>query len=181
MGQARGLAQTHHNLGLTYRDLGRLDDAAAAFEQAISIARSVSYHFLTAVSMAGRAEVELRLSDAMLGERLADRAVLMAQDIGDPISEAEALRVRGLAKAAAARPSEASDWKADLDAALHLARETHNALLEAEIERDLGRALRVRGSEEEGRVLLESAAARFVELGALAETRVVQGELATTP
>ena len=181
LGQVRGLAQTHHNIGLTYRDLDKPDDAIAAFEHAISLSRDLSYDFLRALSMAGKAEIELRLADGRLSERLADRALQLARDIGDPISEAEALRVRGLARASdAAATAGDSGWKADLEAALTLARETRNALLEAEIERDLGWALSERGDEETGHRLLESAAVRFQGLGALAETRRIRERLSTT-
>jgi tetratricopeptide (TPR) repeat protein len=173
--QTRGLAQTHHNLGLSYRDLGRPDDSVEAYSRAISLAESISYALLVAMSTVGRAEIELRRGDVEFGRRLVDRGLALSREIPDPISEAEALRVRGLAHAA----DGASDTQAqaDLAAALHLARETENRLLEAEIERDMGRLALSRGELGEAERLLRNSARGFHAIGAIAEARVVENEL----
>jgi len=173
--QTRGLAQTHHNLGLSYRDLGRPHDSVEAYSRAISLAESISYALLVAMSTVGRAEIELRRGDVEFGRRLVDRGLAISREIPDPISEAEALRVRGLVHAAEG----ASDTQAhaDLAAALYLARETENRLLEAEIERDMGRQALSRGELGEAERLLRSSARCLHSIGAIAEARVVESIL----
>lgn len=171
--QTRGLAQTHHNLGLSYRDLGRPDDSTAAYSRAISLAESIAYPLLVAMSTVGRAEIELRRGDVEFSRRLVDRGLALSREIPDPISEAEALRVRGLAHAAEGGPSDAQA-QADLAAALHLAGATENRLLEAEIERDMGRLALSRGELGEAERLLRSSAHGFHAIGAIAEARVVE-------
>jgi len=170
--QTRGLAQTHHNLGLSYRDLGRPDDSVAAYSRAISLAESISYSLLVAMSTVGRAEIELRRGDVEFSRRLVDRGLALSRNIPDPISEAEALRVRGLAYAADG--SSDMQAQADLAAALRLAGETGNRLLEAEIERDMGRLALSRGELGEAERLLRSSVRGFHAIGATAEARVVE-------
>jgi len=177
LNQARGLAQTHHNLGLSYRDLGRPDDSAAAYSRAISLAEGISYPLVVAMSTVGRAEIELQRGDVELSRRLVDRGLTLSRGVPDPISEAEALRVRGLAKARQAGSAE-SRAQADLEAALLLARDTGNRLLEAEINRDMGRLALERGESSEAAQLLESSLRGFHTIGAAAEARVVEKELA---
>lgn len=172
----RGLAQTHHNLGLSYRDLGRPDDSVEAYSRAISLAESISYSLLVAMSTVGRAEIELRRGDLDFSFRLLDRGLTLSRAIPDPISEAEALRVRGLAHAADRGPSDAKA-QADLAAALRLARKTGNRLLEAEIERDMGRQAVSRGDRSAADRLLRSSARGFEAIGAIAEAHAVQQEL----
>ena len=175
--QARGLAQTHHNLGLSYRDLERPDDAVAAYSRAISLAEGISYPLLVAMSTVGRAEIELRRGDVALSRRLVDRGLALSRGVPDPISEAEALRLRGLAQARQAGSADVRA-RADLEAALGLAGETGNRLLEAEIERDIGRLALERGESSEAEQWLGSSLRGFRTIGAAAEARVVEKELA---
>ncbi len=170
--QTRGLAQTHHNLGLSYRDLERPDDSVEAYSRAISLAESISYALLVAMSTVGRAEIELRRGDVEFSRRLVDRGLALSRKIPDPISEAEALRVRGLAHAAEGASD--AQAQADLAAALRLAKETENRLLEAEIQRDMGRLALSRGELGEAEQLLRSSARGFHSIGATAEARVVE-------
>jgi len=165
--QQRGLAQTYYNVGGSLRRAEQFDEAVAAFEQAVAIAEDIRYRPIIAMTLASRAELEIMRSDAPVAHSLADRALHMSRDSGDPITEGEALRVRGLAaNMLDLEPGREGSWDGteDLEAALELARSTGNRLLEAETLRDLGMS--------QGRVtreLLERSVRAFRALGAEAE------------
>lgn len=164
LGRVRGLAQLRHNFGICFRDLDRFDEAVGSFRQATQLSESIGYAFLAAMSTTGRAEVELRRGDAAYGRRLAERGLRQVRDVGDPISEAEALRVVGLAKAAS--PPDRSEALDDLREALRIAREANSTLLEAEVERDLAGVLLETGRAEQGRDRLRRAVELFDRVGA---------------
>jgi tetratricopeptide (TPR) repeat protein len=169
----RGVAQTTYNQGLTYSDLGRYEDAVTQFDCAIALSESIDFTPVVAMARTARAELEVRRGDPELGRRFADRAIEQAEEIGDPVSVAEALRVRALASTHT--PAEALD---DLARAEEAATETGQALLEARIQRDRGRVLLKARCHEPGRRCLEEAAEQFEELGANGEARDIRGELA---
>jgi tetratricopeptide (TPR) repeat protein len=174
LGQPRGIAQTYHNLGLSYRDMDRLDESIASYDRAIAAATELSYTPLVAMSTVGRAEAELRRGDTRLANQLAERGVQLAREVSDPISLAEALRVRGLVHCAEGQQAEGlSAFREAID----LARETQNTLLEAEIGRDMGFELMRAGQTDEALGYLRSALERFDALGAAAEARVLTEKL----
>lgn len=174
LGQARGIAQTYHNLGLSYHDMGRFDESVASYSRAVVLAEEIEYRPQVAMSTVGRAEAELRRGDVPLARRFAERGLELARSAHDPISEAEARRVRGLVRAAG---GERASGLADLEAARTLARDTRHALLEAEIERDIGLQHLGAGQAGEARANLEAALTLFDSLGALAESRAVREKL----
>lgn len=162
--QLRGLAQTHHNVGVSLRDLGRWEDAISSFQQATDVASRIPYPPVVVMTMISRAELETRRSDHDVATELASRAVDLARELGDPISEGAALRVRGTAQAT---NGDLAPGVADLEAALSLARTTDNRLLEAETLRDLGEA---ESDPQEARAHRERALAMFESLGATSES-----------
>lgn len=173
--QVRGLAQSHHNLAMSYRDLDRFDDSVDEYKQSVVLAYQIDYVPLVAMATTGRAESELRRGDVDLSRELAVRGLQMARDVGDPISESEALRVCGLTHAT--HRGDPDKARQDFEAALELARATGNALLEAEVERDLGRLERIDERPAEATRLLESARDRFLSLGAAAAAHEVSSDL----
>lgn len=164
LGRVRGLAQLRHNSGICFRDLGRFDEAVRSFRRASELSESIGYGFLAGLARAGRAEVELRKGNVDFGRQLAERGLQQIRDVGDPISEAEALRVLGLAEAAA--PSARDDGLRHLRDALETARSTDSTLLEGEIERDLAGLLLDDDRRDEGRERLETALEIFRRVGA---------------
>lgn len=171
----RGLAQIQHNLGICYRDAGREEDAVDAYREAEELARLASYLPGVAMATVGRAEATTLTGDLELGLRLADRGLELARAAGDPISEAEALRVRARARLRAADSGGGTeDAVDDLARALRLARRTGNSLLQAEIERDAARIRLARGQGERAARCLRRALAGFEALGARAEARRVR-------
>ena len=178
LGQVRGLAQSHHNLGMSYRDLDLLDDSVEEYKRSVVLAYRIDYVPLVAMATTGRAESELRRGDGELARELAARGLQAARDVGDPISEAEALRVCGLTYAKS-HGGDLDKARGDFEAALELARATGNALLEAEVERDLGRVEQADARPAEAVRLLESAHERFLALGAVAAARDVATDLSS--
>jgi tetratricopeptide (TPR) repeat protein len=174
LGQPRGIAQTYHNLGLSYRDMDRLDECVASYDRAIATATDLAYAPLVAMSTVGRAEAELRRGDSRLAGELAERGVAMAREVSDPISLAEALRVRGLVRCAEGQRAEGLEA---LREASDLASETRNTLLEAEIGRDIGLELLRAGQAGEALGYLQSALQLFDSLGAAAEARSLREKL----
>src|SRR5213078_1515997 len=55
----RGIAETQHNLGITYREQGRLDDAMHATDTAMREAERLGDRRLKAQALAGRAEIQV--------------------------------------------------------------------------------------------------------------------------
>jgi tetratricopeptide (TPR) repeat protein len=129
LGSPLGLAECYHNMAITFRDVGQLDRADEYERRAIDFAREAESARLVALARLGRAEVYLRKGDARLAEAGARRAARDFRDVPDPISEADALRLAGVACHALGK---LADARAALDAALSLAREHGGALNEAE-------------------------------------------------
>lgn len=181
----RGLGQVHHNLGMSYRDLGRLEDAADEYRHAARIAQNSGFPPQVAMSIIGRAEIEVMNGDFALGFLLAERGMLLAADIGDPISEGTAYRIRALARvgagpadaALAVGEEELDAAAADLAKAADLADSTGHALLLAEVWRDLGRLDRRRGCFPQARLNLIRARDALSSLGATGAAAELDMEL----
>src|SRR6266487_2388581 len=77
----RGIAETQHNLGITYREQGRLDDAMHATDTAMREAERLGDRRLKAQALAGRAEIQVARGDPELAIREAQRAVVIHRDL----------------------------------------------------------------------------------------------------
>lgn len=164
LGYLRGLAQTHHNLGISYRDLGFDTKADTHYQRAIHLARAADSEDVIALAETERAMLRAKAGDGRLAETLALRALKRFETMGDPLGRAEALRVL----AAAARADQRNDTAATrLQEALEIAQSHHDPLLLAEIQRDRGLLLRDKGKPAEARKALLSAAEHFTALGAV--------------
>lgn len=167
LGLRRALAQLDHNLGIAHRDRGHYEDASDAYRRAAVLADEIDYPFLRAMATVGRAEIELLAGDPPFALRMVERGLATADEVGDPVTKAEALRVRASVRAAlAGAEADLEDALADAARALELSRQTGNRLLEAETERDTSALLRRAGREAEARRKLERSVALFEELGA---------------
>ncbi|TFG65824.1 MAG: tetratricopeptide repeat protein [Gemmatimonadales bacterium] len=182
---SRGLGQVHHNLAMSYRDLGKLDDAIDEYRHATRIAQNSGFPPQVAMSVLGRAEIEVLRGDLALGFQLAERGRLLAADIGDSISEGTAYRIRALARvgtesSGASSPTgeeELDAAAADLAQAAELADRTGHALLQAEVWRDLGRLDRRRGCFSQARLNLTRARDALATLGASGAAAELDDEL----
>jgi tetratricopeptide (TPR) repeat protein len=166
LGHARGLAQTHYNLGISYRDIGFAREADRHYSSAIRFAKESDSLDVVALAETERGYLRARAGDGALAESLGARALLRHQQMEDPAGAANALRL--LAEAASVRGDRPlalqrlEDGRALLDRA-------PDPLLRAEIERDMGALLLASGDQAAARALLLQALHSFADLGARAE------------
>lgn len=170
LGNRLGMAETHANLGISYRDLDFDREADGHFRRAIEFAEAEGSERVAAIAETERAVLCLRAGDGPLARSLAQRARGRAQGIGDPSGEGNAIRVLAGAALLEGRADEAVGH---LDLALRLARDHSEVLLAAEVQRDRGLLFRDRGEVEAARDALTDAAAHFAQLGATAEAEAV--------
>jgi tetratricopeptide (TPR) repeat protein len=174
LGYTRGLAQTHHNLGISYRDLGFDREADAHYLRAMELAVAAESEDVIALAETERAVLRARGGDGELARTLALRARDRFERIGDPLGRAETVRVLALAARAEGRDDEAA---AHLEEAFEAARAASDPLLRAEVQRDRGLLFRDHGDTEAAREALLDAAAHFETIGALAEATAVRSLL----
>lgn len=177
LGLRRPLAQLEHNLGIAHRDGGRFREAGEAYRRASALAEELEYPFLRAMATVGRAEAELLSGDARFALQLVTRGLETAEQVGDPVTTGEALRVRAGIRAAGGGDAELSDALEDTARALELAGQTGNRLLEAESERDRALLLDRLGRTEEARSALQRALTAFRDMGAAAYAGEAQERL----
>ena len=168
IGHRQRLANVYHNIGITFRDTGDLDEADEHERRAIEYATEGQLPRLAAMGRTGRAEIALRRGDAPLAETTARLASEELETLGDPLNEADAHRVVGAACAAQQRHGDAL---VAFSLALAIAREHGHALVEAESLRDRADAHLRSGARENARTDARAALAMFERLGAAAECR----------
>jgi tetratricopeptide (TPR) repeat protein len=175
LGYTRGLAQTYHNLGISYRDLGRDSEADAQFRRAIELGQNARSEDVIALAESERAMLCARSGDGDLAEAFGQRALRRQEKLGDPLGRAEALRVLAAAAKARRDPAAALDR---LDEALRTACAHPDPLLRAEVQRDRALLLRERGESAAARDALLEAAEHFQRLGAAAQAEEMHALLA---
>ena len=176
IGQPQRLANVHHNIAITCRATGDLDQADEQELRAIEYATGNDLPRLAAMGRTGRAEIALRRGDALLAETTARLVIDELQLLGDPLNEADAHRVVGAARTAQQRYDDAL---LSFARALEIARAHGHALNEAEVLRDRVDA-RVRRAERA--LALDDARtslAIFERLGARAECSALSERIAT--
>ena len=166
IGHTLGLAQSLHNMAITFRDLRQLEQADECERRAGEYASEAGDPRLVAMTRAGRAELSLLRGDPRLAEAGARRAAIEYALIPDPAGEADALRLAGTARASSGDPQAAL---ALLTRALEIAREHGSALIEAEALDERSEVLLAAGLRDAARA--DAAAARdlYFRLGAEAE------------
>jgi tetratricopeptide (TPR) repeat protein len=166
LGFPRGLGETHHNLAITLRDLGQLDEADRQERRAIAFAEEAGHRQVGAMARAGRAELGLRRGEpevAAAGARLAAREYLR---LGEPVGEADALRLLGMAATVLGSLAEA---RSAIDRGLKLADRYGSLLLKAEALRARAGVLLQAGETHHAARAVADARALLDELGATAE------------
>jgi tetratricopeptide (TPR) repeat protein len=163
-GSVRGMAETQHNIGISWRDLGDYAQALAAAAEAVRLAEQrVRDAALSALAIAGRAELHLLEGDSELATAELALAAAAYERLQHPVGLAEVWRLQaGVARAR----GDLEGAVALLSRAAGLARGQGSAHTLAEIERDLGAALEASGDRAGAGAARERAAALYRRLGA---------------
>ena len=163
LGNVAGLAQSFHNMAISFRHLGQLDTAGEYEARAIRYAIECSNASLLALAWLERAELFLQSGDAALAEVGAQRAASQFANVPNPIRQADALRVVGSARLALGR---VVDAQSSLERALELARAHGSRLVEGETLRARAACFVESGDVDAARRELAMAIGIFDELGA---------------
>lgn len=175
IGNVNGIAESYHNTAITLRKLRRLDHADEHERRAAEFAREVRNQHLVALTRVGRAEIFLLKGDAALAEATAARAATALSAVPDPARQADALRLCGTAQWSLGR---LHDAQATLNAAVPLAAQHGNRLIEAECRWTRAQVMWALGERQVPRHDASRAAEIFREMHATAETSVVTEWLA---
>jgi tetratricopeptide (TPR) repeat protein len=162
----RGIAESHHNLGITYREQGHLDDAIQAADTAVREARRLGDQRLQAQAIAGRAEIRIAGREPQLALREVERALALDRDLRDDVRETEDLRILAVALAFTGRSEDAAGILRDV-----ITRATAHGrpLLVALAQRDLADIMTREGQTDAAQQMAEAARATFDRLGAKVE------------
>jgi tetratricopeptide (TPR) repeat protein len=164
LGYARGLAQSHQNLGIVFRELDQERESLAAFERAMMWANTAE-----CTDDVARAEQELALlllysyKDADSAFATAGHALAKFTELGQPAGRGEALRVIGVVEIARGNFDAA---EAALSESLGIARTCKLRLLEGEVL--LAQAAIPRAEPEQKQKLFKQAREIFTDIGAAA-------------
>lgn len=174
LGYVRGIAQTHYNLGISYRELGFFPEAESHYAAATTYAEQCGSEDVVALAESDRGLLRVQAGDPRMGKILARRACDRFARMGDPVRRAESLRVLAAASNAEDSLDEALGY---LEAALASARTHGNRLLHAEVQRDRGAVLRRAGDLPAAIEALTDAGEQFAAIGAAAEVEAVRSLL----
>ena len=163
LGHRRGLAQTHHNLGISYRELGFLPESDDNFRRALDFARADESEDEIARIEQERALTYLLAGDAKMARHSADSALASYVRLEDPAGQGESWRTVGLIDLALGNLGESLR---SMELALDLARSSRAALLEAEIHVALSCLHLARGHDAEADRSSAEAREGFKSLGA---------------
>jgi len=164
LGDRRGMAETHHNLGLVFRQMGRLHDARETVEQAVRLADGAPDGSLRALTLTGQAELHLGLGELARARQDATVAQQLAQNSGDEVGAAEAGRLRALVGLA---EGDLTLALTQAEAARTTAARHGSALLQGESAAAAARVLRALGRLDEAEDLRTEARTLFERLGAV--------------
>jgi len=178
IGNARGLAESFHNMAISFRDLRQLDEADNHERRAIEFAREGASPQLLAMARAGRAELSLLRGEPHVAEAEARLAVEDYGSVADPVGQADALRVVGLARLALGARKDAL---AALDHSVELARAHGSALVEAEGLRARAELWAAAGRTDRARADAATAAGLYERLGAETEHEAVMAWCKSIP
>ena len=164
VGYLRGIAETHHNIGISLRDQGNARAALGAAEEAERFATQAGDEQLVALATTGRADLHVTLGDPALAAAELQQAAQRYTRIGFQAGLPEVWRVQ----AAIARATQ--DLRAAialLVKAARLAGEFGTTDTLADIERDLSESLAANGDVDAARAARDRAVALYRKVGAV--------------
>lgn len=175
LGQAQRLGEAYHNIAISCRDLGELEQADEHERRAIDYAADAGAPRVAAMGRVGRAEIALRRGDAQFAEMTAALAAEEFASLADPLMESDARRLVGASRVAQGRTADAL---AAFGAALAIAESRGHALNQAEVLRDRVEAWAQQGAGEQARTDAARAIELFTSLGASGEVERLAARVA---
>src|SRR3989441_1554481 len=171
----RGIVETQHNLGISYREQGQLDKAMEAADTAVREAGRLGDRRLQAQAIAGRAEIRVACAEPDLAIREAERALAMHRELKDAVLETEDRRILAVALSIAGKTQDAEQMLREV---IDRATEHKRPLLVAIAQRDLAHILALQGEVAAAKQLAQAARAAFDRLGAKVEIEKLEALLA---
>ena len=162
----RGIAEVQHNLAITLREQGRLNEALQAADAAVRATERLGDRQLEAQAIAGRAEIRIAQGGARLAIREAEHALAMHRDLKDVVRETEDMRILAVALGMAGKTAEATTM---LQEVIDRATTHERPLLVAAAQRDLARLMAREGQLGAAKKVAQAARATFERLGATVE------------
>ena len=178
IGQKRGLAETYHNMAMTFADLKRWTDASHYYEKSDQLAKEIGEIRLQATIYLNRVELYLNIGDTKVAEALCRRAMKIFIQLEDHLGEAEGYKLLGITHIAQKEIEKAVVF---LEKSLDIARQFQNPLLAAEATFQLGMAMKQNHPPENARTYFADALSMFTELSAQKEIENTRRELDTLP
>lgn len=109
LGDRRGTAESYHNLGITFRQMGEWDDAESSAAQAVRHAEAVGERSLMGIAVMGRAEIDLYRDELAMARQELGWAGRLAQEAGDEMGLAEMKRLTALVELKSGHYEEAAN------------------------------------------------------------------------
>jgi tetratricopeptide (TPR) repeat protein len=163
----RGVVESQHNLGITYREQGQLDRALRAADTALREAERLGDRALQAQALAGLAEIRVARAEPEPAIRDAERALAVHRELQDVVRETEDLRILAVALGVAGKTQDA---EAMFRHVIARATEHQRPLLVASAQRDLAHLLALIGDVAAAKQIALAARATFERLRATGET-----------
>jgi tetratricopeptide (TPR) repeat protein len=176
LGNHRGLAESWHNMAISFRTRGELNAADDAELRAIEFASEITNLRLVMMAQVGRAEVALRRGDASWARAMAQRAVKHFASIPDYLLESDALRVHA---DACGRMGFVAEADRSIVRALDLSREHGHLTQEAQALQTSAQMLLARGDVDSARREGTAAREAFSRLGSVTAAEEMAGFLAS--
>src|SRR6266702_597604 len=159
---ARGIAESQHNLGITYREQGDLDHAMQAADAAVREAGRLGDQRLMGQALAGRAEIRVMRGEPGLAIMEAERALAVHRELKDDVRETEDLRILAVAVGVAGKTDDAERMLREV---IDRATDHRRPLLVASAQRDLAYLWARQGEVVPAKEMARTARAAFHRLG----------------
>ena len=174
-GLVRGMAETHHNIGISWRERADYPRALEAAEQAVRLATVARDDSLLGLAFTGRAEIHLLMGDEDLARVELERAAEVYGRVNFAAGLPEVWRLQA---AVARTRGDLPETLRLLRQAAELATTQGSAESLAAIERDLGAALQLAGDRASADAARRRALALYQRLGATRAARDIAALIA---
>ncbi len=170
-----GLCWVLNNMGMLQTDVGRYADSEQTLTRGLELARERGDLVMETLLELNRSEALIGLESWAEAGVACDRALAIAEERSDPLHRAEGLKYRAVIHRETDDPSRSVEL---LEEAHALAVGAEDALLGAEILKELGESLRRMGEVAGAVAVWERAVGEFRDLDATLDAAGLEGRLA---